>query len=655
MKHLSIPKRGFGILLTLVLAFSVQGNPADALTFGNHSSSDGDLRTVYKNQEFKIKVPVTLKTAERKSGFKPVPSTDESDTPVTVPEAERTNMFYDDDPDIKYIHGTTPRVNYAAAHYYDQENITITVTGNADIKKVGSSYNVPSSRADNLTMYESTHDSYEGAANDQRFSGSVTLTLAPTGVGTVKVKVSDSTAAADNRDGESSGLLMIYTVYIVNYKSSAASALDFATTTIASNTNYAVGRDDTHDSPVLITVTPAENTPITFEVVKGPGKFYVEKDYSGDDDSAPNSKSSSKSKLETSSNAASGSDAGANVYLDMGGGTNRVTISAPGTIAPVTAIFIYGYPRIEISDGDGQIGAPGGRLEDPLVVKVKDGKNSGIPTALVTFGSTAGGERFFPVPGTTVHVDTTGNWASSFTDIEDRNKPKTATAFEPMTDSQNTADDVIVQTDSSGEAEVYFQLGTPVGNQFVTVDSVGATQQTFSVRAATAGNTRTANLEILSGNPQTGEKGQNLTDPLVVIARSTAGHRISNVIIQFRTVTGTLTPAYGTEQPAISDSATRTRGQLPQGSPSVTIGGETVTPPSGQQIYVKTSANGEARVNYNIGQTVVAREVIAEVRFEESDAQFDFAIDRVIFNINEEPDPEPEPEPAPAHNPRLKR
>ena len=98
---------------------------------------------------------------------------------------------------------------------------------------------------------------YDAAANDQRFSGSITLTLEPTGVGTVVVRVTDSTVAADNRGGTASGLLMAYTVYVVNYKTTPATALSFAATTIPAGGNYSVGRDDSHDSPVQITVTPA--------------------------------------------------------------------------------------------------------------------------------------------------------------------------------------------------------------------------------------------------------------------------------------------------------------------------------------------------------------------------------------------------------------
>ena len=83
-------------------------------------------------------------------------------------------------------------------------------------------------------------------------------------------------------------------------------------------------------------------------------------------------------------------------------------------------------------------------------------------------------------------------------------------------------------------------------------------------------------------------------------------------------------PASGTSQPTASDDST-----LGDAASS-----NAKNPTRGQQIYVKTSANGEAGVTYNVGQLVVARDVVAEVRHEAGETQYDFAIDRVVFNVN---------------------
>ena len=52
--------------------------------------------------------------------------------------------------------------------------------------------------------------------------------------------------------------------------------------------------------------------------------------------------------------------------LDAGGGTNRINNGSWDE--PVTAIFVYGRPAIQIVSGDDQRGATNGRLAEPLTV-----------------------------------------------------------------------------------------------------------------------------------------------------------------------------------------------------------------------------------------------------------------------------------------------
>ena len=260
-------------------------------------------------------------------------------------------------------------------------------------------------------------------------------------------------------------------------------------------------------------------------------------------------------------------------------------------------------------------GAPGGRLENHLAVRVKDGKGSGISKLRVSFATTQASGSFIPFPGETVYVQTDERALATTIANSAKTIPATSTTPEPTATDSNVP--IYVQTDSSGGAKTYYQLGETGGTHDVTVSAAGGTATIFAYEGTTGG-VRQANLEIVSGNPQSGAKGKNLDSPLVVIARSTAGYRIPNVVIQFRTVTGILSPVRGTEQPN-----------------DATVGGSPRNPPSGQQIYVVTGANGEAGVTYNVGQTVVARDVIAEVRLEVTDeSQYDFAIDRVVFNVN---------------------
>ena len=170
-------------------------------------------------------------------------------------------------------------------------------------------------------------------------------------------------------------------------------------------------------------------------------------------------------------------------------------------------------------------------------------------------------------------------------------------------------------------AKIYYQLSDTPGAHTVTATAYGiGIDATLTATASTSSRARIANLEIVSGNNQRADKGQDLTDDLVVIVRSLAGHRVQDVIIQFRTTTGTLVPSETTDQrdPVLGQNL-----------------GTYLNPRSGQQIYVETGPNGEAGVTYNVGQLVEARDVIAEIREEaQEETQYDFAIDRVVFNVN---------------------
>ena len=115
-----------------------------------------------------------------------------------------------------------------------------------------------------------------------------------------------------------------------------------------------------------------------------------------------------------------------------------------------------------------------------------------------------------------------------------------------------------VYTDSRSIATIYYQLNSDLtsGTSYPITPGLkhatGVTKR-FTFNTGTTGSERVANLEILSGNPQSAAKGKNLTDPLVVIARSTAGYRIPNVVIQFRTSTGILSRHGLTAAPLLND------------------------------------------------------------------------------------------------------
>ena len=436
-----------------------------------------------------------------------------------------------------------------------------------------------------------------------KLSGSHVLTLSASAASVVTVTITDATPTEDSSSAAPyvrTTVTYQFEVYVVNFDADVTTAaFGFDDGVVVDPSLRATARSDQRDLPIDFNVTgsiPSSDIPLEFKV-EGGGQVYVYK--------TSRRTGSSGTTLSTSSEA--------NVYLDMRGNSNKVTAWVSGTNPSVTGksiIYIHGFAQLEITEGDGQTGAPGGRLEGPLGVKVTDSGNRPIRYPLIVSfpaTSTDSNGSFIPFPGTTLLVSGEKTPATSIS-------PTTAASHE-------------VYTDQSSIAKIYYQLnssGLTAGNSYSIepgLKHASSVTTKFTFTAGTTGSTRVANLEIVSGNPQSAAKGKQLEAPLVVIARSTAGYRIPNVVIQFRTNTGTLSRKGLTAKPDEGSSA----GQIPT---------NTLNPDSGQQIYVVTGSNGQASVDYNVGQLTAAREVVAEIRHESLDDEYSFAIDRVVFNIN---------------------
>ena len=351
-------------------------------------------------------------------------------------------------------------------------------------------------------------------------------------------------------------------------------------------------------------------------------------------------------------------------------GDARVWVQASGnSVATVTAriagntedagryvvTFLRSGAYIEYVSGDDQDGAVGGRLEDPLVVRVLDGEGgSPIPNQIVRFNVTADGNdhssnlrQFIPVPGTYVFV--TVRNGDEFDDAATRasdSVPDLANALHPT--AASNGQNIFIQTDSSGEAQVYFRLGSADDTGTTDVETVDtANFETFKVHRVTATtpgtdreirfradavkDARQAKLEIVSGDGQSADKGDPLAEPLVVRVRTVRGFLLAGVLLEFVALDGTLLVDPDHDTQLVSESG------------------------GGNQIEVRTGSDGEARVDYNVGQLRIARDVTVEVVKEQGTQQYDFAIDEVRFGVNGRAAPDPDPAPAPAPAPRIVR
>ena len=416
-------------------------------------------------------------------------------------------------------------------------------------------------------------------------------------------------------DGKANSIA--FTVYVVQQQS----AVQNQATTFVSGDGVEYGYDT--EDPRLDTyfAFPPDNAPVNYSV-EGSGRVYISV--------SSNRRTSSTNNLWTSKEAP--------VYLDVNRGTSKVTAWISGNPGK-TAVYIFSgqdpskYPEIEITQGNPQTGATGARLEDYLEVKVTDGNNRPIPGVAVSFATTtqSGSDAMFiPVPGTTVYTATTD---VDLVDEDDTAKITVATSNRPA-----PREPIWVQTDRSGVAQVYYQLGNAIGAHQVTAALQGspiAISQRFDSTAVSG--SRSASLVIVSGNNQRSDADtHDVEDPLVVRVRRPGGYRISNVIIRFTGLIGALEATPGTKYVRTADAIVLPSARLgypPTGviaTDNAAIKGSI----SGQEIFVLTDVHGEAAVVYNTGQIAGAKTVTARVDDELSLEEYNYQIQQVVFGID---------------------
>ena len=531
-----------GMLMMLVLAFGVQGI-ADALTFGTRKSTDGDLITVSPHQTFTIKFyPQVKRPAAQFTGtkrgsraaFEKADATASRTASGFVNDKSAASGLTAENAGDYYYYDriTTPAVSggdrattmrtwlsESAAYYYNDEAVTI--DSDITLMKNGTTVSVDGS-TDALTDRPSD--------SNLRLSSSITLTGSHPTAGAFDIVIQDSTDTGDfpaNAQPPTLRSAIQFTVYVVNDRAASPAS---PTLSVESDTNYKTDGNDYTDQSIATVATT--HLRIEYSVVKGSGKLYVQKD--AVDATAtlpafPLRKSSSLRTLSTSN--------AAEVRLDMSGTTNTVRATVAGA-TPTTAIFIFGYPTVTQVSGDSQEGVFGGRLEDPLVVSIKDGKNKGISGLPVVFDTDATGAMFTPVLGTTVYTTDAGVLATTVAE---------GTTTETARTRHGSATDIIVQTDSRGEAKTYFQLGTAADpasptaaemRQSVEVEAGGSELLTpFRFEAGTG--TRKPVLSILSGNNQRTDENGELENPLVVVVTQN-GLLKPDEDVTFRTKKGTV-------------------------------------------------------------------------------------------------------------------
>ena len=615
MNNLTTRKIVLGMLMVLVLAFSVQG-PADALEFKDHSSTDGDLRKVLPGKEFTIKFSITPGSNTTKiyldgnlvdedenrldsSGYFIAQDTVDRDGDDDTEEFLRTPIEGKDKP-------TTLK-----RYHYNEEAVTITVSSGVTIKKVGS----------RTLNSEGPHKLSETGKDATKLSSSNTLILTATTEGPVTITISDATE--DKPDDAIAVTDFVFTVYVVY--TDFDSGFPGTVFGLSQGPKEPIGyngflsANDQFDPPIRADdPTPSLSIPVVYEVAEGSGSLYVAVPGQLDERRTRSAKT-----LETSSDA--------NVYLDMNRSTNKINawVSGRRGTTSSTATYIYGGGTLEmiekmIESGNGQEGAIRGRLEDPLVVRVKDDKNkpvSGVPIEFEATDVTSG--MFVPVSGTIVYV--TDASALVATD----NEPGTTVTEVDPTNPPAPAERIFVQTDRSGEAKTYFRLGTePTGQTKQQVDfspKTAAVSQSVNhllrspFRVTALDSEVSARIVIVDGDGQRGEAETPLEDSLIVLVRNIYDDRISGVNVRFTTTEGIISLRRG----AVSNSDAENEDDI-----SLPI-------KSGEEIFAKTDASGEVWVIYTVGSNASRQVVRAEIASEQDvELEYDFETLPVTFNIN---------------------
>ena len=285
MNNLTTRKIVLGLLMALVLVFSVQGI-ADALTLTRRTSDD--LKTVRRGDQFTISFNVSDLTATTSA---------------------------------------------------DSETLTIPVVGDLTLKRIGN-ITIPSGDTSaDVTLHEAFDSSAGGAGHKsyQRLQN---------GNYSVTYQVDDDAGYSAKSDSIESGSESVpFTVYVVPRDNQVGTT----EVTITLTGQDGPGFDARSGADPINVAIATSNLPVTYRIIEGSGNIYVRD--TTDSTRATPSRSRGQDLL-TSSAAAT------NVYLDMRGSSNKVTVTVGDQYRYAkTFTFVYGRPKLtKTLSGDGQEG-----------------------------------------------------------------------------------------------------------------------------------------------------------------------------------------------------------------------------------------------------------------------------------------------------------
>ena len=556
MNNLTTRKIVLGLLVTLVLAFSVQGT-ADAYELTRSTNSIALLP-----------IPSSGTTSEQSFTFG-----------IRFSQAE---VDADD--------GGNPAIptRYSIA----VSNVTsLTVSGLTDSDQDDSTATVDPTSTRTYTV---TAKYILGASGKTEFA--VTVTTA-------------TLSGGGNPVYTAYGVLRASQVRTFNFEDTAGTT-NPKIITVDSNTNNEFYLD--HEISVSLGAT-ADNAVVEFQRIWGPGQLYENLD----DD---NTRLDPGRRLSTSANGVvQNGTASVRLRLGNGSSRIRASIrganlAEEGKTLDMT--FFYDGIRLVKVSGEPQVGTHGTQLTDPLVVEVRDWypnplSGTAIRDQEIAFTTTAAGiTRVTTGSGTNIRLDSdlsdTAAGVSPHPDSPDVDNNANLLGVDyPRTVSDYPRTGIRVITNNSGQAKVYAVVSadttTPATssvfyaavntNNDNSFGNTGDHRASFSATIE-AVETDAGSIEIESGNGQTGVSlNRPAPDPLVVIVRDGNGLLEQGKNVTFTTDNGVLLPP-GSDDPGTHDT--------------------TMTNDSRSRT-VSTDNTGRASVRFNVGNTSGGKTVRATI------------------------------------------
>ena len=616
MNNLTTRKIVLGLLMALVLVFSVQGI-ADAVEFGE---ATGDLQTITEESGlFTITVPVTLgdndtaimnaanqlvsddgRTRIDSSGYKvrdiggieyrliksnPTGTLVAADTPPLsaagrAPSARRPyyvdsggNVFDSNGDDVYVRTGSgtdaipwlyaratgdpADPVSLADRYHYNEEAIKIDIPSGITLTE-------PVRSTSDVTLTE-TADSADSnnLASDTR---NIILMGFATSTGKKTIKIIDSTPSSD-RPGDAAEMLT-FTIYVVRLRKDISST---ASIRLAGVTN-GVGVGYYGRSAEQIYRGDSSHYPVTYTVYNG--IIYAQETVDRQTDDFTDTDGTGDTLVTSSA---------AQVYMLMGDNTTLVTAQVMGASpnSQTTAVYIYGYPTLDVVSGtltddanQNQMGEPGEQIGTAFQAKVTDEKEApvqGVPVKFDVKNKTGAGGTLVPV--------TNNNGVLTYTIVDSSNK---------VIEKPRAGSTLYVRTDDVGLAKINFELGSAPGDQVVEVQAVGSTK-TIKASTPSAGSQQ---LSIHTNQRQPGDS--NIFDLIALVEANEIEQE--DVTVRFTTTRGSLknTPRY----PEMG-----TTGNVDE-NPAV----------DGKDVDDLTDSRGRAHVIYDLGDYTGGAEVTASIR-----------------------------------------